>query len=315
MATEHDAIELSAESTWRLGDGARPILSTGPSTARSHSSSSLPPYRALSEEDDGLIGGGLPEPDVCFTSVQALIDTIDNLPRDSNGIVVGRVTPGSFDEIRRRRDADSRGWRLSYLADHYLAIMTTTFPANRNPGASQGEGDTGGRPSGPGDGDGDNMWPTIVFETGYSQTLESLRAKMGWWFSTSRNQVKIVVLTKAFPTDEATKRILFEQWRVESARPPRPGATTTRLFNATSGTALQPIRTQLINVVWALPGVLFSDATDAQKRSLDSYSVTRGPLSLSFTFLFLRPPDLPVAGDIIIPDRDLQLCARRVWVG
>ncbi|CAK7562574.1 MAG: hypothetical protein SEPTF4163_000422 [Sporothrix epigloea] len=43
-------------------------------------------------------------------------------------------------------------------------------------------------------------WPTLVLETGVSQSLESTRAKMRWWFSASDHAVKIVVVYGATST-------------------------------------------------------------------------------------------------------------------
>lgn len=42
-------------------------------------------------------------------------------------------------------------------------------------------------------------WPTLVIETGYSQSIIALRQQMRWWFTASQHRVKIVLLIKLDP--------------------------------------------------------------------------------------------------------------------
>lgn len=164
--------------------------------------------------------------------------------------------------------------------------------------------------------DGEDAWPTIVVEGGYTQSLESLRAKIRFWFARSAHSVKIAVLAKAFPEDHAQKRILIEQWqeRDVSVTAARPGASATRLSTISpSATLQQPVCIQTINIVWAVPGVAYDEASPAQRRDPGAFNMVRGPLRLEFARLFLRQPVGPGERDIVLLDDDLQWYASRVW--
>ncbi|EEU47948.1 uncharacterized protein NECHADRAFT_75043 [Fusarium vanettenii 77-13-4] len=91
------------------------------------------------------------------------------------------------------------------LGSQWTAMGSTTWRDHRN--GDEGEGDSSGGPrnrQGP-------RWPTLIIESGYSQTLESLRRDMKWWFSASNYQVKIVLLVKLDPSSE---EIIMETWQV-----------------------------------------------------------------------------------------------------
>lgn len=179
------------------------------------------------------------------------------------------------------------------------------FP-NHPPTGSSGEGDAGGQPL-PARRRKD-AWPTLVIESGYSQTLPSLRMKMRRWFTLSGHEVKIVLLIKAFPRSRE-KRVMFEQWQERRLAPPRPGATGTR-SQSSNGMSAECIQT--INVVWALE-TPYEEASEEQKFDPASFNVTRGPLVLDFACCFLREPIGPQEHDFVFPDWELQTCAAGVW--
>ncbi|EPE03443.1 dead deah box dna helicase [Ophiostoma piceae UAMH 11346] len=278
----------------------------------------------------------LPETDVRFTNVPALFACLDAITdSDIDSVTVADVAPSDYAAIDEEFQARGRKTRLFFLAEHKLLIITiptrsheklhlllytgiegqiqqmglrrawTASGATRFPGkdassssASQGEGDSGGMPSP--ERDGEDAWPTIVVEGGYTQSLESLRAKIRFWFARSAHSVKIVVLAKAFPEDKAQKRILIEQWqeRDVSVAAARPGATATRLSSMLpSATLQQPVCIQTINIVWALPGVAYDEASPAQRRDPEAFNVPVGPSER----------------DIVLLDDDLQWCASKVW--
>jgi hypothetical protein len=134
-----------------------------------------------------------------------------------------------------------------------------TYPLEPTGRLSYGEGDSTGGPlssrSGPG------KWPTLVLEGGHSQSLEQLRADLGWWFSASNHDVKIVQLLKF---DRARESIIVEKW-VEEEIPERPSASTTGPMTAQQ---LQPVCRQ--NVI-----IRRDKTTDPV-----SYPVTGAPLIL-----------------------------------
>lgn len=80
-------------------------------------------------------------------------------------------------------------------------------------------------------------WPTLVVETGVSQSLGQLQVAARWWLRNSRGNVNIVLL---FSVDEENRKILIEQW--EASRP----AVTTR--SQSDNPAVTPIRTAFFDI-------------------------------------------------------------------
>ena len=146
---------------------------------------------------------------------------------------------------------------------------------------------------------GHDDWPTLVVEAGYTQSMESLRKKMAWWFDHSNHQVQIVILAKL---NHRRREIVLEKY-TESLPVPRPGATSTRRSTAA---ALQFICRQEIRV------------RKDPASNPPSYSVVPegAALVLEFQLLFLRPAD-PYCGerDIRVEVPALQTWARHVWAG
>jgi len=80
-------------------------------------------------------------------------------------------------------------------------------------------------------------WPTLVVETGVSQSLGQLQGAARWWLTDSRGNVNIVLL---FSIDEENRKILIEQW--EGSRP----AVTTR--SQSNNPTVTPIRTGFFDI-------------------------------------------------------------------
>ncbi len=252
-------------------------------------------------------------------------------------LTVSNVPPHAVQDMDREREARGRKVRFFYFAEHKLLIVTIPtgpheemhahlegwflaevsrmglfsswrrtaarrFPEIPSTGSS-GEGDSGGQPLPARRRKG--AWPTLVFESGYSQTLQSLRMKMRFWFTRSGHEVRIVLLAKAFPGSRE-KRILFEQWQ-ERRRAPRSGATTTRNAHMVEAGCLQTT-----SVVWALE-TPYAEAGEELRVDPASFNVSRGPLRLEFAHCFLREPIGPQEHDFVIPDSELQTCAVGVW--
>lgn len=165
----------------------------------------------------------------------------------------------------------------------------TTFHTDDNRSSKEGDV-TGGPTAQRGDG---NSWPTLVIESGYSQSFNQLRQSMHWWFSASNHQVKIVVLAKLNPE---TQQIILEKWQEVSQQ-------QIRVTRATSSiNRLRPSLQQEITI------------DKAGQNPLDhlSYNATGGALQLSFELLFLRLPG-PREYDIVVGIQDLQRIACNVW--
>lgn len=160
-----------------------------------------------------------------------------------------------------------------------------------HPGGGSSEGDSTGGPIPERDDKG--AWPTLVIESGHSESLSELRNDMRWWFSMSDHQVKIVLLAKY---DDARSVIILEKWEEDAQT--RPGATTTRRFAISQ--VLVPTLRQSITI------------TQNTTTNPVSYNVTSGALILSFRLLFLREPGLGEA-DFVFSVQDLERYAAHVW--
>ncbi|KAI1395615.1 hypothetical protein F4819DRAFT_500885 [Hypoxylon fuscum] len=135
----------------------------------------------------------------------------------------------------------------------WMPKCCTSFRASHS-GGDFGEGDSTGGPH-PGR-LGRSEWPTLVIETGDSESLDQLHVDMQWWYSISNHDVKIVILTKF---DHGQCKIILDKWDEEAAAT-RLGATTTRRAAALQSTI----------------AIGHSQATNPV-----SYNVTRGALILS----------------------------------
>ena len=180
------------------------------------------------------------------------------------------------------------------LVKSWRSIGSTTYRSQGHPGGDGGEGDSTGGPK-PERGK-PNDWPTLVIESGDSESLSRLRMDMEWWFRTSNHQVKIVLLAKF---NHHRCEIQLEKWE-EEPQAVRPGAMTTRLVAArvAAGT-LTPVKRQRRTIT--------RSATNPP-----SFNVARGALVLSFRLLFLRNPG-PGEGDFVFGIPDLQVYAAHVW--
>jgi len=241
---------------------------------------------------------------------------------EGDALVVKDVTPEIFKKIERDRDAAHRGFRFHYspqvktliitvpnqtherLHSQIPEFMRTTIVAmglgsnfkwshgktSYATNGSSGEGDSDGYPY-PIRGGG-NDWPSIVIEAGFSQSLNSLRSRMRWWFDASSHQVKIVLLSKIYP-NASPQHIILEQW-VETVPTGRP-ATRAATQAAARGASLEPNRLQEIRI----------RRTRASPPAGDVYLVDGGPLRLDFERLFLRSPNIG-EGDVVIGIPELQ---------
>ncbi len=185
------------------------------------------------------------------------------------------------------------------LRKSWAPIHATTLSSN-HPDRSSREGDSAGGPHP--DRTSETGWPTLVIEAGVSQSLQGLQTTIRWWFHASSHEVKIVLLLKI---DRQRQQIILEKW-TEGADIPRPGATTTR-----SATTISPIRRQEI-IINISPAAAAAAPGDAIRADPESYTVTRGALSLEFELLFLRRPNTG-EGDIIITEEMLRDLAALVW--
>jgi hypothetical protein len=127
-------------------------------------------------------------------------------------------------------------------------------------------------------------WPTIVFESGLSESLRRLRSDAKWWLENSGGDVKIVVLISIKPAD---KRLQIEKWELAPS-------LNQRATRAHSNPNTQiPSQIQEITI-------------------MPNNIVTGSPLVLEFQKIFLRPPVLPES-DITFTAADLSRWADIFW--
>ncbi|CAK7228505.1 hypothetical protein SCUCBS95973_006903 [Sporothrix curviconia] len=269
-----------------------------------------------------LDGASTLVPDVLFSGVDALFQRLAAVPVSSecDGIVVGHLSAKNFRAIEDERDRRGRHYRFFFLPEAACVIITIpTGPHERahavmyqfvdraiqrmglesyqwdmiaaskftGPGGASGEGDSSGGPPFTHDGSV-RTWPTVVIQSGVTQTLPLLRVKARWWFAASNYHMKEVVLVKVHT---ATSKIQIEKWVTTVPGTQRHGATNTRASSSGRRHSCKP-----------------------RNRALADFHVDGTPLVLSFEALFERQP-VSVAGehDVLISEVDLQDLAIRVW--
>ncbi|KAK3356970.1 hypothetical protein B0T25DRAFT_589382 [Lasiosphaeria hispida] len=258
-------------------------------------------------------------PTVRFTNTQDLFDVIDSTTGDFLTVTNTGRRSGQKKRYRkfrfRRYNANSQILIITIPTDLHEAlhlglyeryrdqlvrngregswksIGSATFRAEQgHPGGDSGEGDSTGGPRPERVGAGN--WPTLVMESGHSETLPELHKDMRWWFQASNHEVKIVILVNF---DDQQHHILLEKWEEEISIT-RSRAVAILLQNG----VLNPVKRQSITI------------TRDETTNPVSYNVTRGALVLGFRLLFLRNPG-PQEGDFVLSIQDLQLYAENVW--
>ena len=126
-------------------------------------------------------------------------------------------------------------------------------------------------------------WPTLVIESGISQSRDRLVADAHWWLENSGGQVKIVLVISF---SQSEKEIRLQQWELVTIPDPhatqgQPGPTITA-----------PAIIREIDLVAGVPN--------------------EASLTLNFENVFLRPP-AKGEGDFIFSPEELELYSTKVW--
>ncbi|OJJ45796.1 hypothetical protein ASPZODRAFT_528370 [Penicilliopsis zonata CBS 506.65] len=145
-------------------------------------------------------------------------------------------------------------------------------------------------------------WPTLVFETGVSESLSRLRNDARWWFNNSKGAVRIVLVISI--KRSGNKEVTIEKWQLLPPGAPQP---VTRAvidsFRYIHPAPMPPLVHQ--------PAVS-QHPYDAQVIKITQNSVTGGPLVLPFRALMDRPPQ-GQERDIVLHDQELRFCSRSVF--
>ena len=131
----------------------------------------------------------------------------------------------------------------------------------------------------------ENDWPTIVIESGLSESLRRLRADARWWLENSGGDVRIVVIISI---NKAQKTLLIERWRAPLAQ-------------------TKPVTGAFNNPNTLIP-------TKMQEITISSNAVNGAPLVLGFQDIFLRQA-IPPEADITYTAQDLLAWATQFWAG
>jgi len=126
-------------------------------------------------------------------------------------------------------------------------------------------------------------WPTLVIESGISQSRDRLVADAHWWLENSGGQVKIVLVISF---SQSEKEIRLQQWELVTIPDPhatqgQPGPTITA-----------PAIIREIDLVAGVPN--------------------KASLTLNFENIFLRPP-AEGEGDFIFSPEELERYSTKVW--
>jgi len=186
------------------------------------------------------------------------------------------MTAGNVHELATADLEDLFKKKLAIIGlDNELGNWRSTGYPSRNKNGKGKAGDSAftprkGRPDG-------SRWPTIVFESGVSESRPRLRTDAGWWMANSSGDVKIVLLLHV---SSPKKRIFLEHWETQTVR----NNQVTRDNPGDKRT--QPRRISLVEIT---PG-----------------AAKGAPVTLSLQKIFLRPPPpfVPQVGEGNVNDRE-----------
>lgn len=131
---------------------------------------------------------------------------------------------------------------------------------------------------------GKNGWPSLVIESGLSESLVQLRRDAAWWLTNSDEQVRIALLASIQKNDRS---IMVEVWEMKEQQPDEARRTTR--------SSSQPIPTQLQEI-----------------KIEENGNVTGGPLVLGFERMLVREPK-GGEGDVVFSVAELRAWAGLVW--
>jgi hypothetical protein len=131
-------------------------------------------------------------------------------------------------------------------------------------------------------------WPTIVLESGWSESLTRLRRDARLWLEESRGDVKIVLL---FSIGRTARTMIIEKWENHPVPANRPA--TRPITRAT--TPQTPTQIQAITI------------------DSNSNTTNGAPLTLEFRKIFLRQAVPPLEHDFTFITQDLSEFVTDSW--
>jgi hypothetical protein len=139
-------------------------------------------------------------------------------------------------------------------------------------------------------------WPTVVIETGVSESLPRLRQDARWWFGASDGEVRMVIIISVKKT-----AVHFEKWQLAPPNAPQP---LTRAY-------IDSLRRNPVNV----PPLVQQPVNMQQPYSCAEVDVTEttvdgAPLTIPYCALFdvpVRPPNMQ---DVVLNAEDFRFITR-----
>ncbi|EPS35031.1 hypothetical protein PDE_09996 [Penicillium oxalicum 114-2] len=146
-------------------------------------------------------------------------------------------------------------------------------------------------------------WPSLVIETGLSESDAQLRNDAYWWFSNSDYKVNIVLLISIERQPEL--RVTFKLFNLRSAN-----TRVTRGLQAEVNRALSLDATSAQTASPSKP----QSRLAAETTIVTATDADNTPLKLPFETLMRRPPDPNTKeGDLIFTTDDLRYCCHSVF--
>jgi hypothetical protein len=149
-------------------------------------------------------------------------------------------------------------------------------------------------------------WPTIVLESGWSESLTRLHRDARLWLESSGGDVKIVLL---FSIGRTARTIIIEKWENRPV-PANPLVPTNPPVPAN-----RPATRSITRAAANPPNQPSQSPTQIQAITIDSNSntVNGAPLTLEFRKIFLRQAVSPLEHDFTFTAQDLSEFATDFW--
>jgi hypothetical protein len=141
-------------------------------------------------------------------------------------------------------------------------------------------------------------WPTLVFETGVSESHSRLQEDVSWWFSQSAGDVRFVLVI-----DMKTSVIHFELYQLAPPNSPHPLTRQYIQSLCRQNPNMPPLTRQLVQT---------QQPYCSQAVTVTAAGVVGAPLILPFEALFCRPPIFPET-DLVISATDFQRFATNMF--
>ena len=148
---------------------------------------------------------------------------------------------------------------------------------------------------------GQLSWPTLVIETGVTESLPKLEEDVQWWFQNSNGDVQIVLVLSI---NKSQRTALLQKWQLAPVNTPQP--MTRAVLNRLRRQVPPPMPPLLQQMPRSQQPYI------RQEIQMTQTTMTGGPLVLPFEALFCRPPQ-GTETDITLNQQELLPILRNLW--